>query len=133
MEDFLNVNLDDIPEQIALENATEAKIEVLSAVPNEERRYVLLTCKVIQLASGENFDNVKNFTTFLNYPRPEDEELKKNNKLRRLKTAHEALGISGAISDAEDYQGKTAWVILSQSEDDVYGTQNDVKRWVKSK
>jgi len=78
--------------------------------------------------------SAKDFTKYLPLPHSDMTDKQVNNTKWGLKSFFDAFDVdpSGQI-DLEDLIGKTAWAILGVSEDEEYGEQNFIKRFVVGK
>ena len=73
----------------------------------------------------------KDFTKYLGLPSASMDAKKMNNTKYGLKLFLEAFGLPAA-SEPSDWVGAEGWAILGVEENDQYGAQNFVKKFVKS-
>jgi len=121
---FMDVNLDEAVELETLPDGTEAQLEIRAVDPNDEKNYCRLTCGVL------NHGMVKTISHFLFFPKDDDTNEKKNNKLLGLRTFFNAIGVSVSefVANPDCLVGMTYWAILREEDSDEYGKQNSVKR-----
>lgn len=128
MEDFkfLDVNVDDAVELQVVQNGWEGELLIAAVEPNAEKSYILIKLDIV----GEEL--TKNIRHFLFFPKAEDDKEKINNKKLMLKSFFEAFDING-----DDRKDPASWVGLSAQattklkNDEQYGDQNEVSRWMK--
>lgn len=65
-------------------------------------------------------------------PTNSDTEKQRNNRSLAIKNFFKAFGFSGKVNLPE-MEGATAWAILREEEDEEYGMQNRVRRFVLPK
>ena len=76
----------------------------------------------------------KDFSKYLPLPCDSMTEKQVNNAKWGLKAFFEAFDINtGKKIDLDDCIGRQAWAILGVSEDEEYGEQNFIKRFIKAK
>jgi hypothetical protein len=76
----------------------------------------------------------KDFSKYLPLPCDGMTDKQVNNAKWGLKAFFDAFGIdAGKKIDIDDCVGSTAWAILGVSEDEEYGEQNFIKRFIKAK
>ena len=125
---FLDLNVNDVPDLIALPEGEEYQLRILE-------------CEIKTSAKGNQgiqcrFDvpaepNSKDITHWIGIPSANDDEKKRNSALRRIRDFCTCFGIptDGGI-DLSNVQGNTGWAILAIENDDTYGEQNRIKRFI---
>lgn len=125
---FLDFNLNDVPELIAL--------------PEGEYQLRILEIEVKTSQAGNPMvqmrldvpeePNSKGITHTIMLPTQADDEKKRNGRLRSLKAFCDAFGIdhSNGITLDESVVGSTGWAILGIEDSPEYGEQNRVRRFI---
>lgn len=127
---FLDVNFDDVPEMVYLDNNEEVEVEVkqvkMGVGKSSGKPYARL-----QLGVPER-PEVHPFFEYLNIPNEDDDQSARQFKLDYIRKAARAFGVdvSNGI-DFEAFVGERAYIIAGRSEDPEYGTQNRVREYVQ--
>jgi len=87
-------------------------------------RYFLLRLEVPDVMES------KGFTHFLSHPADAEDEKSENRAKLALKRVCEAFGLPTSNFDLQDLENETAEAYLTVTEDEDYGRQNRVSRWV---
>ncbi len=133
-ESFLDLgNLDDVPELGTVPDGTECQLQIMSIEVRQQKpergtgRFLMVSFDIV----GE--PNTKRVSHVMMLPTENDDEKKRNNRLRAIKAFYEAFAIptSGQIN-LEDYIGNVGWAILSEEEDKDYGMQNRVRKFISA-
>lgn len=128
---FLDIDLKDAVEPKAVPADEEYEIRLVSleqSVNKKGNPYLLPRFDIPNVVGS------KDFTKYLSLPHSEMSEKELNNCKWQLKNFFEAFGIDHTKTiNYDEYIGNTAWAILGVSEDDEYGEQNYIKRFVKAK
>jgi len=128
---FLDINLTDTKEPKAVPANEEYQIRLLGIVSGTDKNnypYILPRFDIPDHPSS------KDFTKFLYLPREDATEKELNVIKWGLKTFFEAFDIDhNQQIDCDRVGGKTAWAILGVSEDEQYGEQNYIKRFITTK
>ena len=80
----------------------------------------------------ENAPNTKNVSHFIGLPGPNHNEEESQDRLRSLKYFATAFGVSMPIN-SDEIEGAQGTAILKVEDNDEYGEQNKVKRFVEPK
>tara|TARA_Y100000593_G_scaffold82293_1_gene154508 strand:- start:2599 stop:2991 length:393 start_codon:yes stop_codon:yes gene_type:complete len=76
----------------------------------------------------------KGITHILMLPADDDDDKRKNSRLRGLKTFYEAFSIDYANGvETEDLVGANGWALVVEEDGGEYGIQNRVRRFVQGK
>ena len=125
-----NLDLENVPE---LEVVTEGEYEVRimdagdHVSKNTGNNMVRL---VLEILSEPNADTIYHYITL---PQMDDDERKRNGKLRRIKDFLAAFGLDQQ-SDYADWIGATGWALIGSEEDERTGNpRNNVKRFIVSR
>lgn len=132
MEDeFMGVNLEDVQEPQVAPDKSEALLEVVSAETNAEKRYTRLMMRIIGVNGATPEVPLAKFSHFLFWPKPEDESEKRENKLRSNKRFYQAfnLPLDGSVRTSE-FTGRTGYAILSVTNSEQYGAQNEISKLI---
>lgn len=128
-----------ILDDLDLENVPE-----LQAVPEGEYEVRIMDASdYISKASGHNMikvvleivgePNAETIYHYITLPQVDDDEKKRNGKLRRIKEFLTAFDLPQQ-SEYSDWVGKTAWALIGQEVDDRTGSpRNTVKRFISAK
>lgn len=128
MYDFLSVDLNSAVEPEILPDGTEAEVQITEAkYPDDPAKcYIEARMKVLHKDG-----TAKSFRHYLNFPKPDDDSEKKNNKLLMLKRFFEAFKVPQPLQDKDQLVGLTAWVLLGVEEgDEQYPAKNRIKAYV---
>lgn len=126
-------------EQFDYENVPE-----LSAVTEGEYEVRIVDAgNHVSKTSGQNMvrllleiqgePNAETIYHYISLPQYEDDDRKRNSKLRRIKEFMAAFGFP-KDSDFNEWIGATAWALIGQETDDRTGSpRNSVKRFIASR
>lgn len=98
-------------------------IEVKHGVDKNGNPYIMPRFEVI------NEVGAKDFTKFYGLPTNSDDAKKKNSKAWAIKALCTAFKLN-ANSDTDTWAGATGWAILGVEENEQYGPQNYIKKFV---
>lgn len=132
---FLDLNLADVKELVALpEGEYELRLNKaeMRTVSNTNSSYygaqfLLLSFDVPGEADSKGISH----TLFL--PRDQDDDKQKNNRLRSIKNFCDAFGVDysqGIDIEELNTSAATGWAMLKVEEDEEYGEQNRIRRFV---
>ena len=123
---FLDIDVDSAiePRSVPADVEYELRIlEVKHGVDKNGNPYIMPRFEVI------NEVGAKDFTKFFGLPTDSDDAKKKNSKAWAIKAFCKAFKIN-ANSDTDTWIGATGWAILGVEENEQYGPQNYIKRFV---
>ena len=126
---FLDVDVEEAQELKTADDNSEQDVAIADCVPEGEKCYVLVYLHMY------NLEFHKRIKHFLAFPKPDDDEEKKNNKLLRIKSFYEAFNIEGEDRHNPDaWEGRTARVVVGVESDqekvEQFGQQNRVKTFL---
>lgn len=126
--DLTDTNLDDAVEPTVLDGDQEYKIRVIDCKVDTNKNdmpYMLPRFEAVDEPTA------KEFTKYLALPHPSMDEKKLNSTKLALRRFFEAFGIdpTGPI-DTESMVGLEGWAILGIENNEQYGDQNYIKRFV---
>lgn len=129
----LGVNLDDVPAQSAVPEG-EYQLTLLSAEVKDQKpdkgrgRFIQATFEIVSEPDS------KLITHVMMLPAPDDNDRKRNNRLRNIGDFFKAFSIpsQGSVNLAA-YEGNTGWAILRVEDSGEFGEQNRVKRFIVGK
>lgn len=125
-----NLDLDNVPELGAVAEG-EYELRIIEAGDYVSKTSGQNMIRVVLEIVGEA--NAETLYHYLSLPQFDDDEKRKNNKLRRIKEFLSAFGIDQR-DEYSDWNGQTAWALLSANPDDRDGRlRNDVKRFITAK
>jgi hypothetical protein len=124
---LLDLNLQDVKDLRSVEPG-EYKvrlIEVKQAVSKNLNDYIMARFSLPDVPDAKDFNHV------MMLPDNSGDEKKSNARLRAIKSFMTAFGqdVSGEI-DLDKMAGAEGWALLIEEEDDTYGTQNRIKRFM---
>lgn len=125
---FLDMDFNDVVEPTVAEADTEQKLRILDVKEGTDKNghaYLMPRFEICDLVGA------KDFSYFLGLPHGEMDAKRLNNCKYKLKTFMDAFGLEYA-SDPADWVGEEAWAILGVEENEQYGPQNFVKKFVKA-
>lgn len=113
--------------------AGEYKLRILSAEKPEDKFFIRVRLEVIGPDDPAKYARVKEISHFIHLPKPEDDAKKTENKKMMVKRFLEAFDIPFDSSgfNLDSFPGQEGWAILSEREDERYGTQNEIERLIK--
>jgi len=122
------MNLEDTPELSTVEEG-EYEVRCTDVEKRHSEKtggdYLLLRLEIPTIPESEQITEV------LMLPTENDSEKQQIRRKNAIKRAAQAfgVGISGGV-ETEDFIGESAWCILTEEEDEEYGMQNRVRRFV---
>ena len=125
---FLDMNFDDVVEPTVAPADAEYKLRILDVKEGTNKNsepYLMPRFEICDVVGA------KDFTKYLGLPAPSMDAKKLNNTKYALKTFMDAFGLEYA-SDPADWVGAEGWAILGVEENEQYGPQNYVKKFVKA-
>ncbi len=121
--DFLDVNLDDALELEAAPADTDMDLVVLRAIPKPEFSAIILW---FEITNGD----YKDFSEFLNFPKPDMSTKERGTTINKIKKFSEALGMTpDEVGDVDNWGGRSGSATLLQKDAGDYGIQNKIKAW----
>ncbi len=128
MSFLTDINFDDVVEPRAVDADKEYKIRIVDVKEGTDKNgnpYALPRLEILDELGA------KDFTYFLGRPNPDTMDAKQINSAKhKIKTFLEAFDIDSS-ADPSDWVGSESWAILGMKEDEQYGEQNFVKKFVK--
>lgn len=126
-------NIDDIPAQHAVAEG-EYHLLLVSAEIKDQKpekgsgRFLQATMEVM------DDPNAKLISHVMMLPSEDDNDRKKNNRLRAIGDFLKAFSIpsSGSVNFAQ-YEGNMGWAVLRVETSDDYGDQNKIRRFITGK
>lgn len=125
---FLDMNFDDVVEPTVAAADAEYKLRILDVKEGTNKNgepYLMPRFEICDVVGA------KDFAKYLGLPSPSMDAKKLNNTKYGLKTFMDAFEIDYA-SDPADWVGSEGWAILGVEENEQYGPQNYVKKFVKA-
>lgn len=125
-----DLDLENVPELEAVPEG-EYEVRIMAADTHVSKTSGQTMIKVVlEIVGQPNADTIYHYITL---PQVDDDERKRNGKLRRIKEFLSAFGLSQQ-SDFPEWLGQTAWALIGQEADDRTGLpRNVVKRFIESK
>ena len=123
---FLDIDVDSAiePRSVPADVEYELRIlEVKHGVDKNGNPYIMPRFEVV------NEVGAKDFTKFFGLPNNSDDAKKKNAKAWAIKALCKAFKLD-PNSDTDTWVGATGWAILGVEENEQYGAQNYIKRFV---
>ena len=123
---FLDIDVDSAiePRSVPADMEYELRIlEVKHGLDKNGNPYIMPRFEVI------NEVGAKDFTKFFGLPNASDDAKRKNAKAWAIKAFCGAFKLD-ASSDTDTWVGATGWAILGVEENEQYGAQNYIKRFV---
>jgi len=128
---MLDMNLGDAQEPKAVPADEEYKIRILTCRSDNDKNgdpYLLPMFEIPDQPTS------KGFTKFLRVPHQDLDAKQLNSAKWTMKMFLEAFGMDpGRPFDPEELSGKEGWAILGVSDDEEYGEQNYVKKFIAPK
>lgn len=122
-------DLSQVPELTTLPDGTEVELKIVSAEvktsTNTGGKFLSVLFDPIE------HPNVKMINHVMMLPTPNDDEKKRNSRLRAIRSFYEAFNIptSGTV-DLSTVIGNTGWAILREEDDTEYGKSNKIRRFI---
>lgn len=125
---FLDLNVNDVPDLQALPEGEEYELRILECeIKTSSKGNQGIQCRF----DVPSEPNSKDITHWIGIPDASADEKKRNSALRRIRDFCTCFGINTAGGiDLSDVQGRTGWAILAIENDDTYGEQNRIKRFI---
>jgi len=128
---LLDMNLGDAQEPKAVPADEEYKIRILTCRSDSDKNgnpYLLPMFEIPDQPTS------KGFTKFLRVPHQEMDAKQMNSAKWSMTLFLQAFGMDpGRPFDPEELNGKEGWAILGVSDDEEYGEQNFVKKFIAPK
>jgi hypothetical protein len=123
-------NLDDSVEPTIADADTEVEIRIVSIKQDLDKNQQPFILPRFEIPDDPYS---KEFSKFISLPNPEMSKKQLNNCRNALKAFFTAFDVdySGDI-ELEDLVGRTTWAILGAGDDEEYGEQNYIKKWVNA-
>lgn len=118
------IDLDNVQDLLVAEDNTEVQVEITEVFPNKENCYIRYVMKITSLEG-----QYASFSHFMNFPKPEDNSEKTDNKKRAIKRFDKNFKIDRAAGSCDTHVGSSAWVVLKQEQTENYGPQNGIRRF----
>lgn len=125
---LMDLDIDSAQALSVLQDGARVRVKVVKVDPNAQKSYIRLELEIEQREDGEACDLLKNVSHFLYLPKPDDSDKKKNNKLYGMKCFCECFHISPKPQSFSEWEGASAWVILSKDSDERMGEFNQIAR-----
>lgn len=125
-----NLDLDNVPELSAVAEG-EYEVRILDAGDHVSKTSGQNMIRLVLEIQGE--PDAETIYHYVTLPQFDDDERRKNGKLRRIKEFLSAFGFDKQ-SDYADWIGATGWALIGSEMDDRTGApRNNVKRFIASK
>lgn len=124
---FLDFDFSDVVEPHAVDPDKEYKLRILDVRQADDKNgnpYVMPRFEIMDETGA------KDFTYFMGLPNESMDAKRKNTVLYRIKMFLEAFDLS-PDTDPSEWVGAEGWAILGREDNDQYGEQNFVKKFVK--
>lgn len=125
---FLDMNFDDVVEPTVAPADAEYKLRIVDVKEGTNKNgdaYLMPRFEILEVVGA------KDFTKYLGLPTASMDAKKMNNAKYALKVFLDAFKLEYA-SDPADWVGAEGWAILGVENNEQYGDQNFIKRFVKS-
>ena len=125
---FLDLNFDDVVEPRTVDPDTEYKlriIDVREGIDKNQNPYLMPRFEILDEVGA------KDFTYFMGLPNASMDAKRLNNAKYKIKTFMDAFGLAYNSDPTSDWVGSEGWAILGMEENDQYGPQNFIKKFVK--
>lgn len=123
---FLDMNFDDVVEPTVAPADAEYKLRILDVREGNDKNgnpYLMPRLEILEVVGA------KDFSYFLSLPNETMDAKKLNNTKYRLKCFLDAFKLPYS-SDPQEWPGSEGWAILGIQEDEQYGEQNYIKKFV---
>ena len=125
---FLDMDFNDVVAPTVAEPETEHKLRILSVKEGTDKNGNAYLMPKLEIPSVVG---AKDFNYFIGLPHGGMDAKQLNSAKYKLKTFMDAFGIEYS-SEVSDWPGHEGWAILGVDQDEQYGEQNFVKRFVKA-
>lgn len=125
----INVSTEGAIEPTVIAAGNEAELRIIDVKVDNDKNgnpYMLVRFEVVGEAAA------KEFTKFFGIPGDHMDAKRKNNALFGLQTFEQAFGFK-LPCNTDDMLGLTGWAILGVDDDEQYGEQNYVKKFIKGR
>jgi hypothetical protein len=125
---FLDFNFDDVVEPRTVDPDREYKLritDVRSGTDKNGNPYYMPRFEILDEVGA------KSFTYFLGLPNDSMDAKRLNSVKYKIKTFLDAFGLPYDGDPENDWAGAEGWAILGVEENDQYGPQNVIKKFVK--
>jgi len=122
---FLDMNFDDVVEPRAVAPDKEYKLRILEVREGTDKNgntYLMPRFEILDEVGA------KDFTYFMGLPNDQMDAKRLNTTKYKIKNFVEAFGLG---NDVSDWQGSEGWAILGLEENEQWGEQNFIKKFVK--
>ena len=122
---ILDYNLEDVPElkAVAPGEYSLTIINVEEKIDKNGNPGILVVMKIVD-------EDAKPVITWLSLPKDDEEAEVRDNKLRNLKRFLECFSLTLPL-EVSDMVGSEGWVILQLKDNEEYGEQNKIKKFLK--
>lgn len=137
---FLDIDTTEAVEPTAVAGDKEYKIRIVGFIEKEidnEMQKIWLTrtgkpcmMPVFEISSEPT---AKEFNYYIGLPHDEMSEKEKNNSLWALEKFKKCFNVPDGKVDLDDIIGNEGWAILGLKEDEQYGEQNFIKKFIVPK
>ena len=125
-----NLDLDNVPELSAVAEG-EYEVRIIDAGDHVSKTSGQNMIRLVLEIQGE--PDAETIYHYITLPQFDDDERKKNGKLRRIKEFLAAFNLDQA-SEYSDWIGQVGWALIGSETDDRTGSpRNNVKRFIASK
>lgn len=125
-----NLDLDNVPELCAVAEG-EYELRIVDAGDHVSKSSGQNMIRLMLEIQGE--PDAELIFHYITLPQPDDDDRKRNAKLRRIKEFLAAFG-QDQQSEYQDWIGATGWALIGSETDDRTGSpRNNVKRFIASK
>lgn len=125
-----NLDLDNVPELCAVVEG-EYEVRIVHAGDHVSKTSGQNMIRLMLEIQGE--PDAELIFHYITLPQPDDDDRKRNAKLRRIKEFLAAFG-QDQQSEYNDWIGATGWALIGSETDDLTGSpRNNVKRFIASK
>lgn len=125
-----NLDLDNVPELCAVAEG-EYELRIVDAGDHVSKSSGQNMIRLMLEIQGE--PDAEPIFHYIALPQPDDDDRKRNAKLRRIKEFLAAFG-QDQQSEYSDWIGATGWALIGSETDDRTGApRNNVKRFIASK
>lgn len=125
---FLDMNFDDVVEPTVAPADSEYKLRIVDVKEGTNKNgdaYLMPRFEILEVVGA------KDFTKYLGLPSSSMDAKKMNNAKYALKVFLDAFKLEYA-SDPADWVGAEGWAILGVENNEQYGDQNFIKKFVQS-
>jgi len=129
---LLELNLSDAQEPKVVDANEEYNLRIIDCTKDKNKKgndYLLPRFEVVDEPLA------KDFTKYIGLPHDEETEKQQNRTKWNLRTFFECFGVdhSRPVDPEDDLVGQTGWAILGVEDNEAFGEQNYVKRFIAPK